>query len=253
MAGLFEIAARRVRDSYIVILLFLASLLVLVIGINQFYEDFLSSYYGLQYLQSSYGLTLASWSGTFIAMSLLPQVFQVVLAYLGLSDFRKNAWAWGVFLIFWVIDTFSDVFYRSNTHMFDSFQTFSMSMTMTIVFYTFGSELCISVGSGLVLNLVAPFIVQVRKIFSELGKAMQTYSAPPPKDSLQHSGKIRPMQSFQSSGNLQPSSQYGQLFDSTKRLPPDQREVVFGRLKQDIRDRLKHDLKQYDRQNGRLP
>lgn len=148
--------------SYMAILVFLLSLGMLAIGINHFVEDTYSSFIGIGMLESEFGLKPVSWEFTRWTMSLAPQVAQIIFFYLFLLNKRKNRWAFWIAFGFFFMDFFADVWYRSDGQIFSSLPAFTISFLMTIIYFTFGSEMFISIGFGLSLAMLKPFINQFK-------------------------------------------------------------------------------------------
>ncbi|MGB7511851.1 MAG: hypothetical protein WBP54_11265 [Pelodictyon phaeoclathratiforme] len=168
MTNIFENVANKVRNSPTVILVFLASLAMLVIGINHFIEDTYSSYIGLQWIQDDLGMNPASWKFTYFTMSIAPQIAQIVFTYMFMSNPEKNRWAfWASFAAF-CTDFVSDSWYRSNEGLFTDPVKFIVASVITVVFFTIGSEGFITVGIGLVAELINPFIIQFRRLVSSI-------------------------------------------------------------------------------------
>jgi len=172
MANLFEAVADRIRNSYIVIWIFFLSVAMLLIGLNHFAEDTYSSYMGIQWLQESFGLIPASWDLTYWTMSVAPQVAQVIFGYMFIVDMKNNRWAFWAGLVAFLIDFGTDIWYRSNQGLFTSPATFLVTCAITFAYFTIGSEGFVTVGLGLVIQLLGPFIVQTRKLFEAIGDAI---------------------------------------------------------------------------------
>jgi len=185
MANLFEAVADRVRNSMIVIWVFILSALMLAIGLNHFAEDTYSSFMGIQWLQQTYGLIPASWQLTYWTMSIAPQVAQVVFAYMFIVDTDRNRWAfWAAFLAF-LMDFGTDIWYRSNQGLFDSTGKFVVTSALTFVYFTIGSEGFVTIGFGMVMELFAPFIVQTRLLVKIIFDAFT--------EQIGHRSQSRPM------------------------------------------------------------
>lgn len=144
------------------------SILLLVIGANNFLEDTYSSFAGIQMIEKQMNMNPATWQFTYWAMSLFFQVIAVISFFIYLSD-RKENWYW-----FWVamasqvVDFMADVWYRSNEQLFVSLPNFALSLILTFVFFTAGSELAITVGFGLVATMFKDGFTQFGQIVSGL-------------------------------------------------------------------------------------
>lgn len=146
--------------------LLILSVILLLIGGNNFAEDTYSSYVGVQMMENALDLNPATWKLTYWAMSLFFQIIAVIAFFIYLSD-RQNNWQW-----FWlaagsqVIDFIADVWYRSDQRLFDSPVKFVVSLLLTFVFFTAGSELALTVGFGLVATMFKDGFTQFGHIIS---------------------------------------------------------------------------------------
>lgn len=137
-----------------------------LIGVNFFIEDVESSRNGIAQLEAVFGVKPVNYSITYISLSIAPQVAQVVLIYLYLTDPKKNWWALAVAGLFFALDFVSDLQDRSGGHFipasgginFDKYT--AVAAGFTLLAYTIGSELFISVSIGLFLVLLADSIKQ---------------------------------------------------------------------------------------------
>jgi len=162
MTNVFADVAQHIRQNKVVILFFLASLTMLLIGINHFYEDTLSSLYGIQELETIFGINPASHSITYWSMSLAPQVAQVVFIYMFLVNPRKNRWALVIAIAALLMDFVADAWYRSNGQFLSNPGAFLAACSLTLVYFTVGSEMFVTVGLGLTLELLGPAVSQTR-------------------------------------------------------------------------------------------
>lgn len=178
MANTFERLANGIRNSKIVIWVWLAALALFIAGANHFAEDGFSSYTGLKMLETAFNMNPASWDFTYWTMSLSPQIAQIVFGYLFLSDTSKNRWAiWAVMLALWV-DFFADTWYRSNGLIGADIGASVVSVLLTLAFFTIGSEFFLTVGFGILMELAAPAWIQMSKSIKELASAMRNHQEP---------------------------------------------------------------------------
>jgi len=171
MATTFQKIAYKIQGSYMSIFFFLFSIAMLIIGGNHFVEDTLSSYYGIKMLELHFGLVPATYPFTYFTLSILPQVAQVVFFYVFVNNPRESWWAFVVFAFASLIDFYTDVWYRSDQEFWSSPEMIVASTLMTFFAYTFGSELFLSTGFGLAMELFAPAIKQFKKIVQEIKTA----------------------------------------------------------------------------------
>lgn len=178
MANLFESVAGRLRGSSIVIWVFLASCMMLIIGLNNFLEDTLSSYYGVQMIEKGLNMTPASYPLTYWLMAIAPQVGLIVFFYLFLSETNENRWAFYASMGCFAIDFTTDIWYRSNGHLFSSWTVFVASGLLTFVYYTVGAQVFVTLGMGMALELFPYFIIQWKTVLNNIMDALTKPVAP---------------------------------------------------------------------------
>lgn len=166
MSNLFDQFAGKMRGSPFVIWVVGLTMVMFLIGINFFVEDTISSRNGISQLETVFSVKPVNFPITYISLSIAPQVAQVVLFYLYLTDNRKNRWAVLVAGLFFVLDFISDLQDRSNGHFLPmngginlDTQT-AVSAGFTLLAYTVASEMFLSVSVGLFLVLFADAITQ---------------------------------------------------------------------------------------------
>lgn len=172
MANVFENLASSMRNSKIVIWVWLASMAMFVVGANHFREDLQSSYTGIRMLEEAFGMNPVSWDFTYWTMSLAPQVAQIVFTYLFMSNTKKNRWAIFVAMLALWVDFFADTWYRSNGLIGTDLGASIVSIILTLAFFTIGSELFLTVSFGILLELAAPTWTQFANSVGELKDAM---------------------------------------------------------------------------------
>lgn len=154
--NIYENVANKYKNSPALVMLFIASFVMLSIGIWLFIEDTVSSKLGLEQLQAAYGMNIQIFSQSYWIMSLAPQVASIVFFYLYLSSGEKK---WAVFaFISQFADFMADQWYRSNGQMFNDPVVFAISGLLTFFYFSVGSEVFITVGFGLVLWLWNPAV-----------------------------------------------------------------------------------------------
>lgn len=155
---------------------FWLSMVLLLIGINNFWEDTYSSYIGVQQIEKTFQVKAVSWWVTYVGMSLAFQVITVLAGVAYLSD-RKKYWLAGYIAIgAQLIDFVADVWYRANG-VWVGWASVSVSFVLTFVFFTVGSEVALTVGLGLVARLLVEGLAQtgilVRNMFAGIGRLAQ--------------------------------------------------------------------------------
>lgn len=166
--NVFQGVLNSVRGTPLSAWMLIMSVMLFIIGINNFAEDTYSSYAGVQMIENVLNMKPASWQFTYWAMSLFFQVISVIFFFIYLSD-RKENWNW-----FWFgmatqfLDFMADVWYRSNEQLFSSPTSFAVSFLLTFVFFTFGSEFAITLGFGLTAVLFKDGMVQLVKVIKSI-------------------------------------------------------------------------------------
>jgi hypothetical protein len=181
MADIFGAVANKYRNTPSVIVLFIASVVMLLIGINHFVEDTYSSYLGLKSLETAFSMNVQIFDWTYWTMSLAPQIASIIFFYIYLSNTEESGWALWVSLLAQVIDFFADVWYRSNGVIFQDGKVAIISILLTFGYFTLGSEVFVTVGCGLVLKLYAPalsnwkeFVKEVKRVKGQFKGQSQT-------------------------------------------------------------------------------
>lgn len=175
MSTTFQRIASRIQGSYMSIFLFLVGVSLMLVGINHFIEDTISSYNGVIMLEQFYGMKPTTYPLTYFTISISPQIAQIGFFYLFIANPKKNWWALVIFGIASGFDFYTDIWYRSNERLWESADIFAITSIMTFMVYTFGSELFISTGFGLTFELLAPAIRQMNKARVELSSAVHSY------------------------------------------------------------------------------
>lgn len=159
MSDVFEKVVVKYRGTPSALVLFGVSLIMLLIGLNHFFEDVYSSYIGLVSIEQHFRLNVQMWEWTYWTMSGSLQVATMVFFYVFLADTSKR-WAWFVAVGAQLIDFLSDLWFRSNGAMFTDWGVTVVGGLITFFFFTVGSEVFISFGFGICLKLAAPAVSQ---------------------------------------------------------------------------------------------
>lgn len=169
MADMYSNVANKYRNSPAVVFLFFASLAMLGIGIWLFSEDTYSSKLGLEQL-TTLGINVQIFTNTYWVMSVAPQIASIIFFYIYLSDTSRK-WALYLSLICQAADFFADAWYRSDQKLFSDPKATAISIIITGAYFSIGSEVFISVGFGLVLNLFAPALQIIRSTYNDIRMA----------------------------------------------------------------------------------
>lgn len=180
MSNLFQSLSKNIRGSSFVVWITILAFLATFIGLVHFVEDTYSSFVGLNQLESAFGLKPANYAITYFTMSIAPQVGQIIFGYMWLMDRKKNWWAGLVAVGFFGVDFVADLQYRSNGLLFpvdgsttmDHIEAVSLSAFLTFGYFTVGSELFITAGAGLILELFNDAVDQAANIYVSLRKAI---------------------------------------------------------------------------------
>lgn len=167
MSNSFQDLRDYFKSNPAVVAVALLGLSALIVGINHFAEDQISSYWGVQWLAEAWGLRPFSYPLTAFTMSVFPSIGQSLCIYLGIVDIRRYWWVVPLGIGFFVMDTAPDVWYRSNELLFNSWQQTLGSLYITLVYFTIGSEGFMSVGLGVFMATAGPALVQLGKFFEQ--------------------------------------------------------------------------------------
>lgn len=237
MSDIFQNAADKYKGSPAVVILFVLSVVMFLIGANHFVEDTYSSKLGLEQLQNAYSLQIQIFDWSYWTMSLAPQIASMVFFYLFLSNTSKKTY----FLLALgsqLMDFFADSWYRSNGNLFDNLGVFVISALLTFVYYSVGSEFFLSVGLGLILKLFAPALQTwnvAMKNIKDAGKGGLSPNSFPPKSNQQpfNPGGQRPAHHNFSGNGKNGDSKSG---DTQPKFNPNQRKSI--NISDDLREKL---------------
>lgn len=158
--NIYDRVLNRYKNNPVVILLFLASLTMLIIGCWLFVEDTWSSKLALEDIQTHVGIRVQIFDLTYWVMSLAPQIASIIFTYMFMSSDKEYKWLGFAFLA-QGFDFMADMWYRGNgAALFDSWQVFFGSALMTFLYFSVGSEFFITIGFGLVVKLFTPAMNQ---------------------------------------------------------------------------------------------
>lgn len=184
MNRVFDEFSSRLKGQPIVLWITMLAMTMFVIGAAHFIEDAISSHNGIITLEEVFDINPVNLKFVYWTLALTPQIGQTVLSYMWLTDRSKNRWALWVALGFFVIDFVFDLQDRSNNHFLPlerevlangvlgpainiDAQTMVAAM-FTLLAFTVGSELFITVSIGLFLTLVKDAIGQAAKLYAEV-------------------------------------------------------------------------------------
>lgn len=225
MANVFDDVGNKIKGGPFVLWVCLLCMAMFVIGVAHFIEDTVSSRNGLALLEQTFLIKPVNINFVYWTLSLTPQIGQTVLSYMFFLDRKKNKWALALAIAFFLVDFISDVEDRSNQHFLpvgggvnlDS--TTLVASILTLMAFTVGSELFLSVSTGMFLTLFRDAIKQFGILYAgvikewadarvEINDALRRVdNSRPPKQSGQPQqqkgggGMNNPVRQPQSNGN----------------------------------------------------
>lgn len=178
MSNLFKQATANIRNSNMVIFTFLLFVALLWIGLALGYEDYSTSRAGYESFPTR---KVNSWVIPIVA--LLPQVGQVAFAFVFAQD-TKKFWAILISALLFMFDFTSDVWFKTNGATVNT-AGWGFAIMETLVLYTIGSEIAITVSLGVLTELLPDFLDKVRDGFEFALRFLQgdgkgDKSTPPP-------------------------------------------------------------------------
>lgn len=154
MSDFYQNAVNKFKGSPTSVIMFIAALVMFLIGVNHFIEDTYSSYFGLLNLEARYQLNVQIFDWSYWTMSLAPQIASIVFFYLYLAN-GGGKWL-ALAAAAQLMDFFADAWYRGNGSLLANGEVFFISSALTFIYFSVGSEMFISVGGGLILKMLAP-------------------------------------------------------------------------------------------------
>lgn len=172
MSDMFSQAHQKWGNTTYVLWVFGVSILLFLIGIVTQIEDTISSLEGLRLLEQTYQITPAKHEITYYALSIAPQVAQIAFFFLFVLDTKKNWWAGLIAAAAFLIDFALDVQFRSSAWLFSPSgihvdTRVTVAAVLSFIFFTIGSEVFISIGFGMVINLWKPAAAQFDRLMNE--------------------------------------------------------------------------------------
>lgn len=150
-----------------IILVFVASVVFLLVGLNHFYEDLITTVSGLRNMDTTYGMQLALRDATRWSMSLFLSVGQVVFFYMYLSNTDRN-FAFLLTVVGLILaDSFFDIYARMSGQITWDMR-FVIAFVITTVFFTVGSELAVSFGWGVMTATFSDALSEMRSFAKEI-------------------------------------------------------------------------------------
>ncbi len=161
--SVFKRSATMVRKSGMVIVVWLISLTITVIGAAYFCEDFMTSVKGYQMVPTRHHYDFIIWIG-----ALTPQVGMVFFAYLA-ADQPNRWWAWLASFTLLLVDSATDLLFK---HVPGPGQAVSIAASTVeiLIMYNLCSEGFLALGTGLTLELFPDMITALRNLRSRLAR-----------------------------------------------------------------------------------
>lgn len=166
MANIFDEVGNKIKGGPFVLWVCWLCLAMFIIGALHFAEDTVSSRNGITLLEKTFTIKPVNINFVYWTLSLTPQIGQTVLSYMFFLDRKKNRWALILAAAFFLVDFISDVEDRSNQHFLPAGGGINIDATtivasiFTLMAYTIGSELFLSVSTGMFLTLFRDAIKQ---------------------------------------------------------------------------------------------
>lgn len=160
MTNIFE-SVRDFQPGRFVIWVAAISIAAFVAGVVLLVEDTYTSRMGYQALEQAYDFQPRVFPLTYWAMSLTPQIAQIMFSYIFLTNPRKNWWALLALAIFFAIDFSSDVYHVTGALPGASERSLT-SAAITLIFFSIGAEMFITWGIGLFLTTFPLAIRELR-------------------------------------------------------------------------------------------
>lgn len=143
-----------------VIPVFIAFVVLLLIGVNGFVEDYKTSKMGYaQVPTQKTSQSVIAW------MALLPQIITVTIGYIAVD--RNSKWAWVVVVSATVWDLYTDVTFKAAVS-----GQYIIATAESLLLYTLGSEIAITVAAGMLIELFPKFAEQVVLAAKRIGEVM---------------------------------------------------------------------------------
>lgn len=170
---------KTLKDSPMILLVWLFFLAMFISGCFQFYEDTLSSKYGNDWIALTYGVIPFSSALMGWIVAVVPQIAQITGSYILLAYSGDNGktekgnmyvrMAMLMTPVFFLLDIGSDIFYRSN-HM-ASLTSIVIGIIYSITYYTIGSEIFVTLGFTFTVMLMFPALGQLGRIIARIAAA----------------------------------------------------------------------------------
>jgi len=174
MSDIFEKVANKYKNTPSVVVLFIAAVIMMILGVNHFAEDTYSSYLGLKSVETTFNMNVQIFDWTYWTMSLAPQIASIIFFYIYLADTDKK-WAFWTSITCQAIDFLADVWYRSNGTVFQNAPVTIVSFLLTFGYFTLGSEVFLTVGAGLILKLAAPALYTWKSFKKEIRRIKEQF------------------------------------------------------------------------------
>ena len=148
-----------IKKSPFIIPIFVVIVIAFIISIATTIEDYSTSMIGYQELP-----TRKANDFVIPLVAGLPQVLQIMMAYVFLTENKRPAWAFGIAAFAHVVDVGLDVFYKTS----GSWSLVPLAIVETELIYTFGSEFLLTFSFGLIVLTFPDFIHQVKEMITNV-------------------------------------------------------------------------------------
>jgi hypothetical protein len=180
---LFKEAAQKIENSAFVVPITLIYLVMFVVALAIAFEDYSTTLAGYQAIPTR---KINEW--VIPCVALLPQIGQIGFAYLFVTDTGRG-WAILIALALFFADAYTDVICKTRT---DHLVLNDLSVTAfveTVIIYTLGSEVMLTLSFGMLIRLLPFAIIQVKQFAARMAAAQASGQGALAflKDSLQES------------------------------------------------------------------
>lgn len=155
MKGWLGKQANLIRQSGMVLVIWLVAIGITAIGTIYFVDDYMTSVRGYQMVPTRHHFPWVVWVG-----AAMPQLGQIFFGYLALDE-KSRWWSWIVVVVLVLVDSGTDMIFKQVPGMP---YTFWGSLLDVIVFYTIGSELFLLLGFALALELTPDAMEACREL-----------------------------------------------------------------------------------------
>ena len=183
----FRRAADRTRKSAFVLPIWIVYLTLFIVSLIIMREDIMTSLWGYEALPTESGFTITAW-----AIALLPSIGQLATGYVGiaLADSENDRGymyiSWAIWLVLFLVDCYTDVFFRNGFSWSVDTEIMLTSLFQTISVFTLGSELFFVLGFGMMMELFPDAIAEFFGLWHKIKQAWEERTKVNNRNNNQH-------------------------------------------------------------------